>query len=379
MVSLLVILYSLKIFQSQGIKHRKKISLPILFAILYIFWYVFRLNFNINGIIIRLSTLIAFSCLLCWPLELTKQSYEFFKKVIIFFCIGSSVISILGAVGILDHLPHFILPPQSPLHQRRGIVYYVYGCFVINYDGSLFLPRACGFLQEPGHFSVLVGLVYIIERSLNRKRNPWILIGGLFTFSMNFAIMAFLAELFSISSFKAIMKTLKIVFLFFIGVFLVFSFLPKDIKEQVSFLLWERNLVEVFEAIQYSGSIEEGLDERTNDYGLWSFNHMSENEKMIGKGSLDDDDILSDYRGMIFSIGYVGLFLSACLMLSILAITGNRRQKLPLFGGLFLVLMHRSWMLVGNFYLYYIAFLAVVVYKLDSEIVVTETANIQKA
>ncbi|MBR5391672.1 MAG: hypothetical protein IK148_02275 [Prevotella sp.] len=365
--NILVILFSLMANDSEEISLKKVVAIPILFMTAFVLWSRFRVGTNIFGIIGKLTSLIAFSCLLCWPLKYIEQTFGLFKKVLVFFCIGSSIISILGAVGLLNSIPHFTLPPQSNLHQRLGIVYNVYGCFVTINNGSLLLPRACGFLQEPGHFAVIVGLVYLIERTLNRKRSVSIIIGGIFTFSMNFFIMAFLSEFFKITNVRQIAKAMRYLLLFVVGAFFIFSFLPKDIKDQLYFLFWERNLMEVVDTVQESGSIAEGLNERADDISEWQYNHLSDEKKLIGIGGLDEDGMLSDFRGIVLTTGYVGLSLSVCSVLSLIFLSLSWRQRLPLVGAITLIYMHRAWMMNNSMSIYFIVFMASVLYRLQDE------------
>ena len=364
--NILVIFISFKSVNTEKSSFQERISIPIILMALFVLWSRLVSGANFIGFLAGLITILSFSSLLRWPFKDIEQTYNYFVKIIVFFCIGSSVVSLLTLTGFIGHVPHFTLPPQSYLHQSRGYLYYVYGCFVTVFDGTAVLPRACGFLQEPGHFAVIVGLVYLIETTLGRKRNIGIIIGGLFTFSMNFIIMALLSELFRITSYRQALKATKCLLISMIGGFVLFNFLPKDIKEQLLFFFWERNLMEVVDTVQETSSLTEGMNDRANDISEWKYNHLSGTDKLVGTGGLDEDDMLSDYRGMITSKGYIGLFISVSLILSIVFLSHNWRQRIPLLGAIGLVYMHRAWMM-NSMYIYYIAFMAVVMYRLQHE------------
>lgn len=367
-VILNIVLFFLSIFNNndEGESFSKEALLPIIFMSLFMIWSDSRLDANMMKWILTISTLITFFFLTRWPYVSLERTYELFKKILVFFCIGSSIISILGALNLLQYIPHFTLPPQSNLHERLGIVYYVYGCFVTIYNGSTFLPRACGFLQEPGHFSVIVGLVYMIERCLHHKRNLFIIIGGLFTFSFNFILMFFVSEVFMASNVRQFGKLLKWLLMVVVGIYIIYTILPENVKDQVYYLLWERNLEEVYGAFEESTSIEMSLDERANEMGLSEYYRLTEDEKLYGIGSLEENSMLSDYRGMVVSRGFIGLFFSICSSLAIVFLAPRWRQRFVLLFGLVLVYMHRAWML-GNIYLYFIVFLAVSLLRLHCE------------
>ena len=367
-VYLNIFLVFLSVFanREEGESFSKEALLPIVFLSLFMLWSDSRINANMNRWVLTISSLVAFAFLSRWPFVTIERTYTLFKKAIVFFCIGSSIISILGAFNLLQYIPHFTLPPQSNLHERMGFVYYVYGCFVTIYNGSTFLPRACGFLQEPGHFSVIVGLVYMIERCLHHKRNIFLIVGGLFTFSFNFILMFFVSELFMASTVKQFRRLIRWLMIVVAGVFFIYSILPADVKDQLYYLFWERNMEELFGAFQESSSLEMSMDERANELGLFEYSQLTEDEKLFGIGGLEENAMLSDYRGMVVSRGYIGLFLSVCSSFVIIFLAPRWRQRIVLLLGLLLVYLHRAWML-GNLYLYFIVFMGVALLRMYSE------------
>ena len=322
------------------------------FVFLYYLWLTVSLDDNIFKLIGRASAFVPLLLLLFWPYHQLMDIYYRFRKVVIFFAIGSTVVSLFAFTGLLDHVPFYVLEARSALHERLGIEYHVYGLFLTNYGGVDFLPRACGMLQEPGHFAIILGFVYITDRLLCNKLSFWIIICGVLTFSSAFFLLAFMAELFNITTRKKLFKLLLSVLGVATILLIVYFSLSSDLQDQVRFLAYERNLEEVVSA----GSLNEALDERTNTSGDAIWLKIDSSNIWTGLNTTDDSIILSDYRGIIVKIGLIGL-----LLLAISAFFTTRglsfREKSPLLFFHALVLIHRSWM-YGSPYMFAMAFIA---------------------
>lgn len=306
-----------------------------------------------------------FYLIILWPEKNIRNTYFLFRKIIVFFAIGSSIVSILGAVGLLSFFPSFTMQGRSELHQRLDMYYRIYGCFVTLGGVDSLIPRACGFLQEPGHFSIVLGFVYLIDRFLDQKRNLWIILCGLLTFSMNFVIIALVSELLQVNnvgrSFGFIFKMLLIVIV--LGV--VYALLPGTLQHSVSYLFFERNFSEVFDLFQETGSVTEALNARINQTGELEYASLTSKELLVGKRFFDSDMILSDYRGIIYTFGYIGLTLSILTLLSIVFNAKTWRFRLALSVAFVLVFLHRSWMF-NSPYLYFLSFLGITILLDDS-------------
>jgi hypothetical protein len=327
-------------------------NLPIIFSLLiYIFWLLPFFH-NPVLVLIKIFDFSTFLLLLFWPKETLANCYKLLRKVIIFFAIGSSIVSILSLIGVLQYLPHFTLEARSSLHKDRGVLYYVYGAFV-TMNGA---ARACGPVQEPGHWAIIMGLFYLIDRFALQKRSFWMILGGVLTFSSAFLLMFLVVEslnLFTKTSFK---KTKQLLFIIF-SVFLIYLVLPQNIKNEVTYLFFERNLESVYENYSENESLTDALDARANDYSIDLYYNLSPREFWFGRGYRDTTAAISDHRGTILFIGLIGLVLSIIPSVLIL-LKAKWRLFIALGVSLFLVYIHRGWMFYAP-YIYFLAFMAV--------------------
>ena len=213
----------------------QKLSLPrnrqtlFLFGILYFFWILLTLSDSIAEAVRICTEYIPLLCMVQWPNELLDRVYTVLRKVIIFFAIGSAIISVLILLGFGNKLPHLALPPREALHERLGVVYYLYGLFIADCFPALGVTsRACGMLQEPGHFAILLGFIYLIDRFRHQKINAWIVICGLLTFSSTFVLIVLFTELHNIFSWKYFKKFLKAHPLINLGLVIIIKSLPTE-------------------------------------------------------------------------------------------------------------------------------------------------------
>ena len=331
----------------------------------YFFWVILSLSGSIGPVIRRVLEIVPMLCIIMWPTVLILKTYRIVRKVILFFAIGSAIVSILILLGFGERLPHLILPPREALHVRTEMVYYLYGFFIADcYATRGVNCRACGMLQEPGHFAIVLGFIYIIERLCykNKKINFWIVLSGVLTFSSAFILIAFFTEIHQLFEWKKLKKVLITLPVIAIGLVVVYNYLPSDIKDEVEFLAYGRNLESVIEAYNDTSSLIGALDERANDDSIAEYENMSTIQYIVGKGPMDEDGMLSDYRGLIYMVGLVGAILSIIIYLLILHKTPIK-LKIALGFAFFLVFIHRSWMFISP-YIFFLAFLAVCIYNL---------------
>lgn len=346
-----------------SIKLSKKCSattynLPIFLSLLlYIPWLLGFFN-NQFVLINKLFGFVPLLLLLFWPKDVFNKWYLVLRKVIIFFAVGSSIVSILSLLGVLQYLPHFTFEGQSELHRSRGFMYYVYGAFVTIYsEGGGISSRACGPIQEPGHWAVFLGLFYLIDWHALRKRNIWFIIGGLFTFSSAFWVMFLSVEVLNLFSKRDFLKTVRYFSVIIIAILIMLLVLPQNIKDQVTYLFFERNLESVYEGFEEAGSLDEALDARAASYSIERYYNLSVNDFLFGSGYRDNTVAISDYRGTILFMGLIGLILS--IIPSVLIILHAKwRLALSLLASLLLIYLHRGWMYYTP-YIYFLAFLAV--------------------
>lgn len=306
---------------------------------LYFLWAVMKMDHFIAYLSVAM-TFVPFMCIVFWPDEQLERTYNAFRKVVIFFAIGSVILTALSYVGQTSHIPHFQMGAQSALHENRNDYYYVYlGLFPELNGVDIFFQRACGMMEEPGHFSIVLGLIYLIDRYTHRRINPVIIIGAIFAFSSTFFLIMFFTEFWNIivSWRKALLYLCCAAVL---GA-LVYQALPGEMQEMVYFLAYERNMEQVVDSFEKSGSLNEALDERTNEMGQNVYDRLSFEQKLVG-GEGGRFLILSDYRGFIVAMGYIGLWI--VILISLLTLSGAPPLlKISLFLSLTMIMLHRSW------------------------------------
>lgn len=321
-------------------KYTNKRYAMFLFVCLYCL-YELLIRGSFGVVILLIYTFVPFMFILFWPSEQLKNTYELFRKVVLFFAVGSSVITILYYLGLLSLVPSYELFPKSFLHSNRGDIYNVYFIFPELVTPLDYIRRACGFTLEGGHFSIVLGFVYLIDRYTHRKINPIIIIGAVFAFSPAFFLILVFTEFMNIWRWKYLKKILISLSILIISGFTIYIFLPKDMKEIVYFLAYERNVERLLETYNNTGSLTETLDERTNQLGQNVYNRMNTSERLFG-GKGDKDIVLSDYRGFIVSKGIIGL--SLVIVISLLSLCeSDNFLKISLALSLFMVLLHRAW------------------------------------
>lgn len=336
-----------------------------LFVLIYYFWIVMTKSFSL-GSVVKLSTdYIPFLCILLWPHGLLFKTYLTIRKVVVFFAIGSALLSVLILLGLHDRIPHLVLPAREALHERLGVFYHLYFFFVADVSVMGVSPRACGMLQEPGHFAILLGFIYLIDRLSGQKLNYGIVICGLLTFSSTFVLLVLFTEIHHLFSWKGVRKVVLYVLILLLFLIVLYSFLPTELQDQLYHYAYGRNLEKVVDTLNETASLTSALDERASDFSIANYEKMSSMQYLIGGGHKDVGYALSDYRGMILSIGVLGMILAIIMYLSILV---NTPFKLKVVLGFvfFLVIIHRSWMLFAP-YIYFEAFMAVFAYRMSRD------------
>lgn len=349
-----ILLASMRMKKHDTSKERRMMAV---FVFLYFLWALIKMGHFLAFVSVAM-TFVPVLCLLFWPNDKLNEVYTLFRKVVIFFAIGSSIITILSFVGLTSFIPHFELPGQSALHTNKDDFYQVFIIFPQLNTVSSVMMRACGMMEEPGHFAIVLGFVYLIDRYLHRKINPVIIICAILTFSSAFFLIFFFTELWNF--FRYWKKTILYLASAFLVGAVIYTSLPSDAQDAVRFLAYERNLEKVTEAFSSSGSLDEALDERSNSYANRVYDRMSFGQKLIGD-EWDSDMILSDYRGFIVRMGLIGLVLVISISLASLT-SVPLNLKVSLFLTLFLILLHRSWFFYEPFP-YFMSFLACRLYR----------------
>ena len=325
----------------------------VIFVVSYLIW-TFAIANNIRSTFIEIIRYVPFSFILFWPTSFLERTYELFRRVVIFFAIGSSIITILSYFGLTSYIPHYFSSAHSSLHALREDYYNIYFVFPeLTNDFSLY-NRACGMMEEPGHFSIVLGFVYLIDRYCQRKINPFIIVCAVLAFSPAFFLTFLFVEFVNIRKyFKKILFTVLTVC---IAVFFIYINLPRNMQEMVYFLAYERNVEQLADTYNNTGSLDETLDERVNFIGKSIYDDMDFDDMLVG-GKGDREMILSDYRGFIVNKGLIGLIIAIAISLSSL-LGAPRALKISLFLTLFMIMLHRAWFFYEPFP-YFMALIAV--------------------
>lgn len=310
----------------------------LLLVFLYMVWEIVN-HASARVLFSAFFTFVPLLFILLWPIEELKKTYEVFRKVVVFFAIGSSIIVILYYLGQLSMIPHYEMPPTtSTLHSNRGDIYEIYIIFPQLVVPNDLTRRACGMTLEGGHFSIVLGFIYLIDRYLQKRINPIIIICAVLTFSPAFFLVVFFVEIVNIrKDFKK--KFLYLSLSCFIVSF-IYLVLPSDIKDLIYHMTYEKN-VEGMIVSNKTGSLDDALDERANQAGKKVYDNLDFGQKLFG-GEFDKDMVLSDYRGFIVNKGLISLLL--VILISFYSLSGAPWPlKVSLFLTMLMIMLHRAW------------------------------------
>ncbi len=329
----------------------------LLFAIIisiYIFYLGIAYRPLFISMLFRVMQYFPLLFLLFWKEKNLISVYEWFRKLILFFAFGSLLLAFLGLIGVHNSIPHIEMEGMSNAHMLSQNVLKIYG-FAVNSTiseyalfGRSVIMRAHGCLQEPGHFAIILGLLFIIDTFSKRKVNTAIVICGFLTFSPFFYFSFLLVALIKFSTMKnkkGVYSTVLVISLFFLIIFLSLS---ESTKEVLWYSLAGRNLEIVVETWKTTGSLTETLDMRTSLPGRLLFRQFSQTPKVwTGDVNILYDNetvVLSDYRGFILTLGIIGLVISLITAYCSLYNIRRRLYRFVFITILFLIYLHRSWM-----------------------------------
>ncbi len=299
-----------------------------------------------------------------YPNEILYKTYELFRKIIIFFAIGAIIVFIISFLGFYDYLPYFEVEGISNVHRTSGVNLHIHGFIVTMFDTgkSIYILRACGPLQEPGHFGIVIGIVMFIDRLLAKKINLILLFAGFLTFSPAFFIILFIAEAYQVIMNRKVKKErtygknrkrniilISLILFFTTSVIL----LNQGLRNRIWYMVYERNFQKVITTVQSGESIEEGLNERVNNTGIVYYNQFRKSSKIwLGDENWEKGGVvLSDYRGMIATIGIVGLFFSIITWLTVF-LRATLKQIAFMLCIVIFIYLHRAWMFLSPYIMF---------------------------
>src|SRR5690554_20938 len=298
----------------------------------------------------KVMTFISLMCILSFKPDILLNIFLKFRKLIIFFCWFSLIVFFITLIGI--ELPYYKIPGFSVVMTKshEGSFYKLYGLVVSSTNtiyqfGGLTIARICGPFLEPGHFSIYIGMILIFEKIIFNKFSKILLVTGVLTFSPTFLIFIVVAWFYEMMYLKKYSYIFKYVLFLLIPVSLIFIFLD-DIKDELVYLFIGRNF-------ERSGlSFTELLDDRAGKSALTFYNYFKETPAVwYGKGVdyVANFGVLSDWRGMVFKYGIIGLFFSLLMLLSIPFFTDKKLERLIITMIIIIIYLHRSWMFESSF------------------------------
>ncbi len=142
------------------------------------------------------------------------------------------------------------------------------------------------------------------------------------------------------------MKPLLSILGIIVSAIVVFILSPQSLQDEVIRIVYERMLEASIENMQSEGAMAL-LDGRVEDYGVAAYNQFAKSglyELMTGVQSFDGYNLMSDYRWMLMSRGYIGTSLVLWITYKF-----SCTKKIDLFGiCVFLfalaIFVQRAWM-----------------------------------
>ena len=107
--------------------NRKKMIFTIprmwlVFSGFLFFMYVnLRIDIGIWGILVRFFVVFPFVLLVTWKNEILNTLYLIFRKIIIFFAIGSILITLFFVTGLIQYIPYYVVEARSNVHELADL------------------------------------------------------------------------------------------------------------------------------------------------------------------------------------------------------------------------------------------------------------------
>lgn len=298
----------------------------------------------------KIITFLSLICIVSFNSKILLNIFLKFRKLIIFFCWISVIVFFLTLIGV--NLPFYKIPGFGVVmtNSYEGSFYKLYGLVVSSTNtvyevGGLTIARICGPFMEPGHFSIYIGMLLIFEKIIFNKLSKVLIITGALTFSPTFLIFLVFAWLYEMLYLKKYTYIFKYFLFLLIPVSVIF-FLMDDIKDEIVYLFIGRNF-------ETSGlSLFELLDDRAGKTALHFYNNFKDTPAIwYGKGVeyVANFGVLSDWRGMVFKYGIIGLILSVFLLICVPFFSNKKLDRLIITLIVITIYLHRSWMFENSF------------------------------
>lgn len=310
--------------------------------------FVFVLELSHN-LLFTIVYYLPFTYLMFFRGDIILHSFLIFKKVIWWISIFTLILFCAFLLGVpLTKIPYYEVETFSLANVNSFNFFRIYG-FIVTLSSSIIplgminIVKSCGIFAEPGHFAVILGIIYWVNKIVIGRRNLVFIIAGLSTLSPVFVVILVLSELLELF-FRIKMFSVKNILYFMTTVIIVFLFISTDIVYKS---LISDKLSEIEE-------VNELLDSRTNKMALSAYEQMSKTPKMyfgVNAKQRELDGCLSDYRGFIFYHGLVGLGLLLIVVFMFSYMSKNKEKSVAILLFSFIIIVHRSWMFDGPYLL----------------------------
>lgn len=266
---------------------KKNILSCLLFFIFYLYASLYVLNISFVG---RLFAFIPF-CIFFLKKDDIRKIYFLYKDFFV-YTIAISFIFYFLVVWIGYDLHYSVI---KPLNKLKNCDYLAYPFFVISGVDYFSYFRFCGYYDEPGVVGTITGIMLIINRwNLRDWKNIFLLISGVFSFSLYFYMLQFLYFLF-----YSRLRYKILALLLFIGVFFFFH---ND--ELVNKFLLSR--------LEFSGGEFSGDNRTTASFDNWYKHFLFSSKFWIGCGkgmATIVDSGGASYKHLIVDHGFIMFFL----------------------------------------------------------------------
>lgn len=273
----------------------------VLMAMIYIFFAFIGISSVRGSVYVCLMVVLFFT-----DRGFLKDAFEKFVWVFSVTLIPSLMQFILVVLLGID-MPHYTMPPLNSL---KDVSYVVYGFFVMP-DSALdldFIPRFCGYYDEPGVVGTFAAIILLVQRfNLKKMINIPLFIAGLLSFSLFFYAIT-IGYLLLSTVFRRLKYTILLIALG-VALYGIFSeFLEKN--ETINQYVISR--------MEYGAGDFVGNNRAQGNFKIWYENEFVDSDdyllgmgrganQLYNLGGASYRDLIVNY-GIIFFCIYMGIF-----------------------------------------------------------------------
>lgn len=289
------------------------------------------------------------------------KGFKYLKKTIVILSVIALVYWVLNYLKV--PIPYISYISESR-DANLGDYYRIYGPAISLYRGALpiggGLERICCVFGEPGHYGIYIALILAIEKfRFNTKENILIALIGCLTFSTAYYGMLTLGLLYRIISDRGFKQDIKKITLILVAI-LVFLLI---FNAQMVFETATQRVFGNNEVKSVADLVENRALEHTKDI----FDSFAKTNKIIiGNGYEDTSIQTTNWRGLIYQFGIIGVCIITLLVFSIIG-KKNYLYTLLLLAMVILIVSHRAF-LMHSITIYILLFTAIRVNAVEERV-----------